>query len=625
MTDAQETVHQLHLNLLLERDAELESFDQFMKVAPVKERVQRGQCWYPVQVIKTGYGLGDYPYITVERTATDYHHFHIGGAVSVFSNHPEYQNESVKGSIHYVDRNTMKVVLYQNETPDWLDEGKIGIDKAPDIRTFQVMEKAIHLVLNAERNRLAELRESFYGDRRITFEKHHHKVELPYLNDSQNKAVNQTCMADDITIIHGPPGTGKTTTLVAAIAQLVKTEKRVLVVAPSNTAVDLLAERTAAKKMRVLRIGNLSKIDENLYQHTPDYQLKHHPEANVLKQLKRRAKDMRKMAGKHKRSFGPEERQQRKLLYREAREMGKEAIALEDSMVGELVRNAQVICCTPVGSYSKWLEGQRFQTVVIDEAGQALEPACWIPILKAEKVVLAGDPLQLPPTVKSREAAKAGLTVTLLEKSVARLPEVCLLNIQYRMHTAIMGFSNQEFYNNELQAAAHVAGHTVTANNSRPLEFLDTAGCGFDEKREHENSSTSNPGEAELLFKHLEELTTSLEDAPSIGIISPYRAQVELLQNSAKERQLENVTINTVDGFQGQEKDVIYLSLVRSNENGEIGFLSDFRRMNVAMTRARKKLVVIGDSATLGAHGFYQRFLDYVEQQEAYRSAWEYA
>jgi predicted DNA helicase len=360
--------------------------------------------------------------------------------------------------------------------------------------------------------------------------------------------------------------------------------------------------------------------------------LEGHTYAKDVKRLKKQADEYRRMATKYKRQFGREEREQRNLLLKEARNLVQDATKLEDYAVMDILNKADVVTCTLVGSVNRYLEGKRFETVVIDEAAQALEPATWIPIAKANKVILAGDPFQLPPTVKSVEASKAGLSTTLIEKCLNRLPEVSLLNVQYRMHEAIMGFSNREFYNNELRADASVAGHTIDLPDNAPLVFIDTAGCSFDEKQNPETQSLYNPGEFDILRKHLDALLAPAHDhaeaLPDIGIISPYREQVKYMQEQlAKDPSIPeglDLDIDTIDSFQGQERDVIYISLVRSNEKAEIGFLADYRRMNVAMTRARKKLVIIGDSATLGQHRFYRDFLEYVEDVGAYHSAWEW-
>jgi superfamily I DNA and/or RNA helicase len=623
----------LHL-LKTEKEEDLRQYELYLKNTNLQQRKQAGLCWYPVEIKETGYGLGDYPYIVVERpTMRDTPHQFSGGKLAgVFTNNEHYPGESVNGTVHFVSGNTMKIVLGGNELPDWISEGKIGVNVSFDERSYREMEEAVKRVIKAEDNRLAELREIILGDEAPRYNKAVHAVNIPSLNDSQNQAVNKIMSAIDIAVMHGPPGTGKTTTLVQAIKQLSKTESTILVCAPSNAAVDLLTERLSAQGLSVVRVGNLARVDEEMLQYTLEGRLEGHTYAKDVKRLKKQADEYRRMATKYKRQFGREEREQRNLLLKEARNLVQDATKLEDYAVMDILNKADVVTCTLVGSVNRYLEGKRFETVVIDEAAQALEPATWIPIAKANKVILAGDPFQLPPTVKSVEASKAGLSTTLIEKCLNRLPEVSLLNVQYRMHEAIMGFSNREFYNNELRADASVAGHTIDLPDNAPLVFIDTAGCSFDEKQNPETQSLYNPGEFDILRKHLDALLAPAHDhaeaLPDIGIISPYREQVKYMQEQlAKDPSIPeglDLDIDTIDSFQGQERDVIYISLVRSNEKAEIGFLADYRRMNVAMTRARKKLVIIGDSATLGQHRFYRDFLEYVEDVGAYHSAWEW-
>jgi predicted DNA helicase len=334
-------------------------------------------------------------------------------------------------------------------------------------------------------------------------------------------------------------------------------------------------------------------------------------------------------AHKYKRNFGKAERDQRKALFTEARNIMKEVDKTEQYIIDDLSSKAQVITATLVGANHFTVRSLKYKTVVIDEAGQALEPACWIPIIKGRKLILAGDHCQLPPTVKSVEAAQNGLATTLLEKCVARHPQaVVLLQEQYRMHEQIMGFSSREFYDNKLIAHPSVAHHVLFAGD-KPLLFVDTAGCGFEEKVEH--TSISNPEEASLLYKHLTQLVHVLEGHalfPTIGIISPYRQQIDVLKeqlaaNPALQSHASKISVNTIDGFQGQERDIIYISLTRSNSDNKIGFLSEIRRMNVAMTRARKKLVVVGDSATLSQFPFYADFIEFAQSHDGYMSAWE--
>ncbi|TAH23781.1 MAG: DUF2075 domain-containing protein, partial [Cytophagales bacterium] len=484
-------------------------------------------------------------------------------------------------------------------------------------------------VLKAEKNKLSILREIILGEANPKFNDLPNQIN-PLLNESQNNAMNMAINAQDIAIIHGPPGTGKTTTLVETIKAILNQEKQILVCAASNTAVDLLTEKLAEQKLNVLRLGNPAKMNENILQHTVDYKSSNHTEYKRIKEFKKRASEFKNFASKYKRSFGREERQQRKLILDEAKKLHLEAENIEKYILDDLLSKAQIVTCTLVGAAHYTIKEKTFSTVVIDEAGQALEAACWIPIAKAQKVIMAGDHLQLPPTIKSEEASKMGLKITLLEKIMQKNIASTLLNTQYRMNEKIMQFSNEQFYQNKLMAHSSVKNICLDLNNSIdefPIEFIDTAGCSFEEKPGKDNLSLCNEEEANLIFSHLKNLNEELKNPASVGIISPYKAQVTLIQDKiAKEHKhiFNKTSINTIDGFQGQEKDIIYISLVRSNDKNEIGFLSDTRRMNVAMTRAKKKLVIIGDSATLSSHLFYNQFLEYISKINAHKTAWEY-
>ncbi|MGB1031791.1 MAG: AAA domain-containing protein, partial [Flavobacteriales bacterium] len=366
---------------------------------------------------------------------------------------------------------------------------------------------------------------------------------------------------------------------------------------------------------------NSPKIEEGNKALTLNQLVRSHAHFKTIKDYHKRADEMHSMALKYKRSFGKEEREQRKLLFRESKDLRSLAKQEEKYLISTFLDEADVIACTLVGSYDIHLKGRRFQTVIIDEAGQALEPATWIPILKADKVIFAGDPLQLPPTVKSARAEKLGLETTLIEKCIERQGNaVQLLNTQYRMNENIMKFSSDQFYGGNLLAADAIA--KAKLEGQEVIEWIDTAGCGYEEEGEGKSRSRTNPGETEILKKHLSQLMDIFGDDLEVGVISPYRAQVELLRETLVPQ--KNLIVQTIDGFQGQEKDVIYISLVRSNEAGNIGFLKDRRRMNVAMTRAKKKLIIIGDSATIGNDSFYNAFLDYIESINAYHSAWEW-
>jgi superfamily I DNA and/or RNA helicase len=403
----------------------------------------------------------------------------------------------------------------------------------------------------------------------------------------------------------------------------------VLVCAPSNTAVDLLSERLTDAGLNVLRVGNPAKVSEQLQSLTLDSRMAEHESIKEIKRLKKKAAEFRNMAHKYKRSFGPAEREQRKALFDEARKLLNEVGRLEQYILDDILSRAQVITATLVGANHYAVRNLRYSTAVIDEAGQALEPACWIPLLKAGRLILAGDHCQLPPTIKAEEA----LANTLMEKLVRRFPEaVVLLEEQYRMHEQIMGYSSETFYQGRLRAHATVAGHTIF-DGAPALSFIDTAGCGYDEKTE--GTGITNPEEAAFLVRHVRQLAGHLaefypaKDFPTIAIISPYRHQVQLLQDlvaSAADLKpySSKLAVNTIDSFQGQERDIVYIGMTRSNADSRIGFLSEVRRMNVAMTRARKRLVVIGDSATLSRLPFYAGLIAYAENHSAYQSAWEF-
>lgn len=711
-----------------ERDEDLRLFLQTVRQQPLAKRVEEGYTWYPLNVLQTGFALGEKAFVVVERTTrlNEPHQLRAGQSVSLFTQAPHADQPEKSGIINYVERNRMKIILNARDVPDWLDMGHLGVDMLFDDRGYQEMVRALEKVMAAKGDRLAELRDITVGKKPAapststgyntsTFDTPHDdlnenrsgisnaehgmsNIEVVHpLNPSQRSAVHSILDNRDIAIIHGPPGTGKTTTLVAAIQLLTELENTVLVAAPSNTAADLLTERLADKGLNVVRIGNISRVDEKVLEHTLESILAKHPESKNIKKVKIQAAEWRRQARRYKRSFNAEDRREREHLKQQARDLEAWARTLEDRLVDQVLTSAQAITCTLVGAAHPVLDKYKFRTCVIDEAAQALEPACWIPIIKCSRVVLAGDPFQLPPTVKSQEAARGGLSHTLIERCLELLPDrVGLLTVQYRMHRAIMDFSNRYFYGGALEAHDSVAGRMLpgAANptpdpspeeegsrgaespSTSPLPFrgragggvvifIDTAGCGFEEQvNETEGSSTRalsrfNPEEALLIREHLLQLLHQLNGGqdfnvvnegnspretpiPGIGILSPYREQVNCLeqifredpvfgpllgtrnQKPSNQKPETFITINTIDGFQGQERDVIYISLVRSNAKHEIGFLQDYRRMNVAMTRARMLLVVVGDSATIGNNKFYQSFLDYCAARGEYKTAWEF-
>jgi superfamily I DNA and/or RNA helicase len=586
-----------------------------------------------VQVVKTGYTIGSRAFVIVERPAPHPpDQFRAGKTVNLFTRQPNVKQPEKSGIIQYADKGRMKIILNQQDLPDWLGLGLLGVDLLFDDRTYVEIEKALKQVTAAKSDRLAELRDVLLARFPARFQEIDPTLGSTLLNDSQNEALRDALAAYDLSVIHGPPGTGKTTTLVEVVRRLAETESTVLVTAPSNTAVDLLTERLAEQGLQVVRIGNISRVDENILRHTLEVQLANHPDAKTIKKVKIEAAEMRRKARRFKRSFGAAERRERGQMFREAGQLSAWANQLEDRLIDHLISGAQVITCTLVGANHPVLEKRKFRTVVIDEAAQALEPATWIPVTRASRVILAGDPYQLPPTIKSHEARRGGLEVTLIEKALQRQERTRLLRMQYRMHAAIMGFSNQRFYDGQLLADASVADHRLPGDEESPVVFIDTAGAGFEEEVQPAYQSRFNPGEFQILREHLYQLLDHwhwLEVAPlpSIALISPYREQVLQMQQAVKEDERlagAPITINTIDGFQGQERDVVYISLVRSNDKQEIGFLKDYRRMNVAMTRARQKLVIVGDSATIGADDFYAGFLAYCEEHGSYRTAWEF-
>jgi superfamily I DNA and/or RNA helicase len=607
--------------LKIEREEDLSIHEAYLKKRSIQDRKQAGLTWFPLKIVETGFGLGSYPFIVVERPVDRHkHYFQSSAPVSLFSAQQGNEEESIQGTVGYADESRMKITFYLDELPDWVDDGKLGVNLMFDSKTYDEMFRALNVLINLEKGRSKDLRDIILGNKNPEFAKSPN-VHSVLLNDSQNEALNSIMAADDVAIVHGPPGTGKTTTLVESIKFLVADGKKVMVTAPSNAAVDHLTRSIANAGVSIVRIGNLAKVEEDTTAHTLDVLLSQDRDFKQIRELKKRASEMRKMGSKYRRSFGREEAEQRKLLFQEAKNLNKEARELESYIVNKLIDQAQVIACTLIGSTHEYIRSKIFDVVVIDEAGQALEPACWVAILKAEKVVMAGDPFQLPPTVKSHEAERKGLTKTLLEKTIERLPQISLLKTQYRMHKDIMSFSNLKFYNNALEAHESVAMRGI-GGLFPSVEFIDTAGCGYAEQESEENSSRSNREEAHLLMRHFNQLKLDLSDQSSVGVISPYRGQIDILSDLFNDEKM--VTVNTIDSFQGQERDVIYLSLVRSNDRSEIGFLKDYRRMNVAMTRARMKLVVIGDSATLGNDSFYSDFLDFAEKLGAYRTAWEF-
>ena len=577
----------------------------------LKSLKAEGLALHPIVVTRKNFGYADYPEISFRLNfPAEINLFKDGAAIECFFT----GEEPVKGVLINLDGKVGEFRLFAPDFPDWIEDDGVGIKLAPDQRTTTIMKTVLN---NLEHNKqLFKLFQQLHDV--PSSEKNEiiiNTVSLSFnnknLNESQQQAVMAILQNENITIVHGPPGTGKTTTLVEAIIQLVKAGEKILVSAPSNTAVDNIAKGLIAQNLKVLRVGNTSKVDETIFMHTPEGKLNNSKQLKEIKQLKIRAEEFRKMALKYKRSFGKAEREQRNLLFKEVKNIRTEIKKLQAYNEEKLYTEADIILGTPVGLYDAKINHLTFHTLLIDEAGQCIEPLAWCIFPLAQKYVLAGDHLQLPPTVLSNEAARLGLNKSILEISIATVENIFLLNTQYRMREAITGFSSNYFYNGLLQSATHLR------NTGAHIFFIDTAGSGYNEKHGSDGSSLQNEGELQIVLKLIE--TESLEPLHT-AFISPYAGQVA----AAKDMLPKQMRISTIDSFQGQEKEIVILSLVRSNDDGDIGFLKDYRRMNVAITRAKEKLFVIGDSATIGADAFYTSFLNYIEKSGTYKTVWEF-
>jgi ATP-dependent RNA/DNA helicase IGHMBP2 len=577
----------------------------------LKQLRAEGLALHPIIVTRKNFGYADYPEISFKLAfPPETNLFRDGAAIECFI----AGEDPVKGVLISLDGKNGEFRLFAPDFPDWIEDDGVGIKLAPDTRTSSIMKKVLNELENNKP--LFKLFEQLHGDAitnssplplaNITIPFRNHQ-----LNNSQQQAVIAITQNENITIVHGPPGTGKTTTLIEAISQLIKAGEKILVSAPSNTAVDNISKGLIKQGIKLLRVGNTSKVDEMIFAHTPEGKLSNSKAQKEIKQLKIRAEEFRKMALKYKRSFGKAEREQRNLLFKEVKDIRIEIRKLQAYNEEKLFEEAEVIAGTPIGLYDAGVDRLRFQTLVIDEAGQCIEPLAWCIFPFAKKIVLAGDHWQLPPTVLSHEAAKLGLNQSILETAIVTIPDVYLLNTQYRMRPAIAGFSSDYFYNSLLMTAAHLQ------NTGVHLQFIDTAGSGYHEVHGPDGASLQNEGELRIVQKLLE---TELLDPLKTAFISPYSGQVA----AARDVLPKELRISTIDSFQGQEKENIIVSLVRSNDDGDIGFLKDYRRMNVAITRAKEQLFVIGDSATIGADVFYNAFLTYAEKHGMYKTVWEF-
>ena len=502
--------------LTIEKEEDRRSSKQLIENSSPSSRREAGITWYPIAIRDTEIGRGDYLIVEVERTTHHdiIHQLRFGMSAALFSGH-DAKADRVEGTISHISGNRLKITLRTDELPEWSRNGKLGIDAIFDENSYKEMEAALKAApALAEKREEGNLVNTLIGEKTPTFHKEavsqHESFRFATLNEGQKAAVEKILSANELAIVHGPPGTGKTTTLVQAIKSMYERErKQILVVAPSNAAVDLLSEKLSAEGLNVVRVGNPARVSEKQIALTLDSKIAAHSSFKEIKRLKKQAAEYRDMAHKYKRSFGPAEREQRKALFTEARNIGKEVERTEDYIVEDIIGKAAVITATLVGANHYTVRHLKYSTVVIDEAGQALEPACWIPVLKAQKLVMAGDHKQLPPTIKSAQAAKDGLSITLMEKCVALHPEaVVLLEEQYRMHQTIAGFSSKEFYDGRLKAHASVAEHLLFPGD-QPLLFIDTAGCGFEEVTE--GTSIANREEANFLMKHLTRFVNELE------------------------------------------------------------------------------------------------------------------
>ena len=668
--------------LQLEYYTEKEAFRKLTEQMGMQRKVKRGDAWFPLRVGKSFYNSLNQTAIEVFRTSDQdiEHNFEFGRPVmffrseerrvkseefnsktpsnsssktqekgqensSLFTHHSSLKYFSFTGTVSYVDGDRMVVTVPDSAPLLDLQQSTepIGVQLSFDETSYKLMFEALNRVMKAKNNRLAYLRDLFYSHQKagkFSFE----PMKFPWLNPTQERAVNEVLWAKDVAIVHGPPGTGKTTTLVEAINETLMRESQVLVCAQSNMAVDWISEKLVDRGINVLRIGNPTRVNDKMLGFTYERRFESHPDYPQLWAIRKAIRELRKNRKKGSENY-----------HQKIERLKSRAAEIEIRINAELFGEARVIACTLVGSAHRLLEGMKFGTLFIDEAAQALEAACWIPMRRASRVILAGDHCQLPPTVKSIAALRAGLGKTLMERIAENKPEVVtLLKIQYRMNDEIMRFSSDWFYGGKVESAPQIKYRSVL-DYDHPITWIDTSNeenqitiegedapedsastsssvsaanqnsdLNFKEQFVGESFGRINKAEAELTLLTLAEYFTKigkqrvLEERIDVGIISPYRAQVQYLKKLIKKYEFFKpyrrlISVNTVDGFQGQERDVILISLVRSNDEGQIGFLKDLRRMNVAMTRARMKLIILGNKDTMTKHPFYKKLWEYVE------------
>ncbi len=615
--------------LEIEYNHEKEEFRKQTETMGVERKVRRGDAWFPISIGRSYYNSLNQMVVEVMRQpGSDIeHNFEAGRPVCFFTikndmgtagakntkGGSKLQYLSFTATVSYAEQDRMVVALPDSgRIVDLQRQDALGVQLFFDETSYRLMFEALDRVIRARSGRLADLRDIFYTKApasRYTFD----AMRFPWLNASQEKAVNEVLWAKDVAVVHGPPGTGKTTTLVEAIFETLRRESQVLVCAQSNMAVDWISEKLVDRGINVLRIGNPTRVNDKMLSFTYERRFEAHPDYPQLWSIRKAIRELRQQR-KHADSW----HQKMDRLKSRATEL---ELRIRSSLFGE----ARVIASTLTGAANRVLEGEKYSTLFIDEAAQALEAACWIAIRKAGRVILAGDHCQLPPTVKSIMALKGGLGKTLMERIVENKPEtVTLLKMQYRMNEQIMKFSSEWFYHGMVESAPTVS-HRGILDYDTPMMWIDTAECDGKEEFVGENFGRINRAEAELTLQTLQQYLEKigkqriLEESIDVGIISPYRAQVQLLRKELRKREFFRpyrhlLTVNTVDGFQGQERDIILISLVRSNDGGDIGFLRDLRRMNVAITRARMKLIILGSSETMTSHPFYKKLYEYVGQ-----------
>ena len=612
-------LQQQRMLLEIEYNVDKEEHRRQMEAKGLERLAKRGDVWLNVRFSRSYYNSLNQLSVEIVRTQDNdiEHNFEFGRPVYIIL--IEKQNDkngkktkSINGTVSYVDGDRMVVTVPDGtDTVGMQTAASLYVQLGFDETTYRLMFEALDRTIGA-RGRLGYLRDLFYSSQKaetFTFA----PISFPFLNVSQERAVNEVLRAKDVAVVHGPPGTGKTTTLVEAIYETLRRENQVLVCAQSNMAVDWISEKLVDRGINVLRIGNPTKVNDKMLSFTYERRFESHPDYPQLWAIR---KSIRQLRANRKRGDHSFHQKLERLKERETE--------LELRIRNQLFREARVIASTLVGSANRLLDGMKFGTLFIDEAAQALEAACWIPMRRATRVILAGDHCQLPPTIKSVAAMKGGLDKTLMQRIVERKPEaVTLLKMQYRMNEAIMRFSSDWFYHGEVEAAPMVKYRGIL-DLDKAIEWKDTSGDTSHEQFVGDNFGRINKEEAQLTLLTLAEYFVRIgrqriiDERIDVGIISPYRAQVQYLRHLIKKTDFYKpfrkiIAVNTVDGFQGQERDIIVISMVRSNEEGQIGFLRDLRRMNVAITRARMKLIILGDSATLTRHPFYRRLKEYID------------